>query len=60
MLADQGACEFQGRTGAVLIIDDEHGLRVPVAKMLKKRGFSVFEAADGETGVSLFVSTQWK
>jgi PAS domain S-box-containing protein len=48
------ACEPQGRTGTVLIIDDEYSLRVPVAKMLKKRGFSVFEAADGETGVSLF------
>ena len=48
------ACEPQGRTGTVLIIDDEYSLRVPVARMLKKRGFSVFEAADGETGVSLF------
>jgi two-component system cell cycle sensor histidine kinase/response regulator CckA len=48
------ACEPQGRTGTVLIIDDEYSLRVPVATMLKKRGFSVFEAADGETGVSLF------
>ena len=47
-------CEPQGRTGTVLIIDDEYSLRVPVAKMLKKRSFSVFEAADGETGVTLF------
>jgi two-component system cell cycle sensor histidine kinase/response regulator CckA len=48
------ACEPQGRTGTVLIIDYEYALRVPVAKLLKKRGFSVFEAAEGEAGVSLF------
>jgi CheY-like chemotaxis protein len=40
--------------GTVLIIDDEDTLRVSVAKMLLRKGFSVFEAGDGAVGVHLF------
>ena len=34
-------------TGAILIVDDEEFLRQPLAKMLRKHGFSVVEARDG-------------
>lgn len=37
--------------GTVLLIDDEESLRSVVAKLLRKRGFRVIEAADGETAI---------
>jgi CheY-like chemotaxis protein len=40
--------------GTVLIVDDEDMLRVAVAKMLVKKGISVFETGDGRKGVELF------
>jgi PAS domain S-box-containing protein len=40
----------------VLIIEDEKVLRLSVATMLRRRGFTVIEAADGNTGVDLFVA----
>jgi PAS domain S-box-containing protein len=43
-------------TGTVLVIDDEEALRLAVAKMLRRRGFSVLEAGDGRTGLVLFRS----
>jgi CheY-like chemotaxis protein len=43
-------------TGTVLVIDDEEALRFAVAKMLRRRGFSVLEAGDGRTGLVLFRS----
>jgi PAS domain S-box-containing protein len=43
-------------TGTVLIIEDEDTLRMAVSKMLRNRGFTVFEAADGNTGVDQFVA----
>jgi PAS domain S-box-containing protein len=39
----------------VLVIEDETGLRTSVAKFLRKKGFSVIEAEDGNAGVDLFV-----
>ncbi len=38
----------------ILIIDDEDSLRLPVAEMLRRKGFSVLETGDGATGVDLF------
>ena len=40
--------------GTVLVVEDEETLRLAVAKMLRKAGFSVIEAGDGTTAVSLF------
>jgi PAS domain S-box-containing protein len=37
--------------GAVLIVEDEEHLRQAVAKMLRKTGFEVFEAADGSSAI---------
>ena len=41
-------------TATVLIIEDEDMLRVPVASMLRRKGFSIFETGDGATGMDLF------
>jgi two-component system, cell cycle sensor histidine kinase and response regulator CckA len=41
-------------TGSLLLIDDEAALRLAVAKMLRKKGFSVLEARDGREGIDLF------
>ncbi|MBI3117380.1 MAG: PAS domain S-box protein [Candidatus Hydrogenedentes bacterium] len=43
---------WQG-AGAVLVVDDEKRVLQVTAKMLKKAGFSVFTAGDGEKGVRL-------
>jgi PAS domain S-box-containing protein len=40
--------------GTVLVIDDEDTLRVAVTKMLRRRGFSTLDAADGNAGLELF------
>jgi PAS domain S-box-containing protein len=46
---------LEGRfAGTVLVIDDEDILRLAVAKMLRKQGFSVLETGDGRAGVELF------
>src|SRR5207237_1571720 len=47
---------FDSRT--VLIIEDEKTLRASVATMLRKRGLTVIEAADGNTGVNLFIANR--
>ena len=38
----------------ILMVEDEELLRVPVAKMLRRRGFVVLETADGKTAVDQF------
>jgi DNA-binding response OmpR family regulator len=39
--------------GTILVVEDEDTLRLAVCRMLRKNGFTVLEAADGETGVDL-------
>jgi PAS domain S-box-containing protein len=46
--------EDQNVTATVLIIDDEDMLRLPIANMLRRKGFSILETSDGATGVDLF------
>jgi CheY-like chemotaxis protein len=48
------AGEVVSSSGTVLIVEDEHTLRQAVSKMLRSKGFTVFEAGDGEAGASLF------
>jgi two-component system, cell cycle sensor histidine kinase and response regulator CckA len=48
------AVESASLEGTVLLIDDEDLIRLAVAKMLRKKGFSILEAGDGATGVDLF------
>jgi PAS domain S-box-containing protein len=38
----------------ILVVEDETNLRQPVAKMLRRSGFEVFEAADGTSAIDLF------
>jgi PAS domain S-box-containing protein len=45
---------FEHKTATVLMIDDEDALRLPIAQMLRRKGFSVLEAGDGVMGVDLF------
>lgn len=52
-LAVTGAAD----SGGVLVIEDEDALRVTVSKMLRRNGFTVFEAADGKDGAELFGSS---
>jgi two-component system, cell cycle sensor histidine kinase and response regulator CckA len=40
----------------VLIIEDEDTLRLAVSKMLRKKGFTVMEAANGDIGADLFLA----
>jgi PAS domain S-box-containing protein len=45
--------------GTVLLIDDEEMLRLAVAKMLRRKGFSVMETGDGRAGIELF-QARWR
>ena len=40
--------------GTVLIVEDEEPLRLAVSKMLRRQGFSVFEARDGTAAIDVF------
>ncbi len=40
-----------GRQGRVLVVDDEAQIRKPIGLMLKKEGYEVVEAADGEDAI---------
>jgi len=40
--------------GAVLIVDDEEGIRTMAARVLEQAGYSVLTAADGRTAVEVF------
>jgi PAS domain S-box-containing protein len=44
----------QATSGAVLFVEDEETLRMPISKMLRRKGFSVLEASDGLAAVDLF------
>jgi PAS domain S-box-containing protein len=45
---------------AVLVVEDEDCLRQAVAKMLRKNGFEVFEAADGASAIDLLRANRLK
>ena len=40
-----------GRQGRILVVDDEAQIRKPIGLMLKKEGYEVVEAADGEDAI---------
>ncbi len=44
------------RARTILLVDDEDGLRVAVARALRREGFAVLEAHDGLDAVQLFAS----
>jgi CheY-like chemotaxis protein len=47
------AGEGDGRSGTVLVIDDDPAVRTLMGRFLGRGGFRVVEAADGETGLRL-------
>jgi DNA-binding response OmpR family regulator len=49
--------EVGSLTRTVLVVEDEEALRLAVCKMLRRAGFSVIEAANGQIGVDLFRSS---
>jgi len=42
------------QSGTVLLVEDESPLRLAVGKVLRRRGFQVFEAGDGTSAINLF------
>ncbi len=48
------------RNAVVLIVEDEDALRAAVAKMLRKTGFDVIEAADGSSAIALLRANRGK
>ena len=48
MLGEQG-----GSAGTILLIDDEEAVRVAAHRLLRRAGYTVFEAASGEEGLAV-------
>ena len=48
-----GNGQTNGRTKAILVVDDEETLRSALSKSLRKNGFLVMEAADGSSAMDL-------
>jgi DNA-binding NtrC family response regulator len=48
------------RNAVVLIVEDEDALHAAVAKMLRKTGFDVIEAADGSSAIALLRANRGK
>ena len=46
--------ELLGGDETVLIIDDEEMVRSTAARMLRRRGYTVLEAEDGESGLQVY------
>ena len=46
--------------GTVLLVEDEESFRLPLAKMLRNKGWSVIEAGDGLTAIERFRAHQAK
>ena len=40
--------------GTILVVEDEEALRNPLSQMLRRTGWSVIEASDGQTGIDQF------
>jgi CheY-like chemotaxis protein len=50
---DPAASLNQSRFGSVLMVEDEEPLRLSVSKVLRSRGFTVIQAADGSAAVDV-------
>jgi CheY-like chemotaxis protein len=48
------SAEADTQNGTVLVVEDEDMLRLPVTRMLRRKGFSVMEATDGPSAVKLY------
>jgi CheY-like chemotaxis protein len=43
----------------ILVVDDNHGLRIAVSKMLSRLGYEVSSADSGENGLSIFFKNRF-
>jgi PAS domain S-box-containing protein len=50
----QGSAQATGTSGHLLLVDDEHSVRTVGAALLRRRGFTVTEARDGQHAMTLF------
>ena len=48
------AAAAKGAVATILLVEDEETLSMAVSRMLRKKGYSVLEAADGLAAVDLF------
>ena len=55
-LAPQSEVEGAGRTGAVLLVDDEEAVRAVAAERLRELGYAVLEAEDGPAALRMLRS----
>jgi PAS domain S-box-containing protein len=53
LASEPASARISPHRGSILIVEDEETLRVSVATMLRRTGFSVLEAADGDLAVNL-------
>ena len=53
LISGDGQKAFPSRQRTVLVVEDEDRLRQPVAKMLRKAGFEVFDVAEGSSAIKL-------
>jgi PAS domain S-box-containing protein len=53
-ISTNGKLTVPSQHAAILVVEDEAHLRRAVVKMLRKRGFEVYEAADGDAAIDLF------
>ncbi len=47
------AAHSNSETRTILVVEDEEMLRLPISKLLRRRGFSVLEASDGSAAMGL-------
>ena len=56
-IAESTAGEAAKLAGTVLVIEDEDTLRLAVSQMLRRKGFGVIAAPNGEAGLELFTNS---
>jgi len=50
--------EQQGSIGSILVIEDSTADMMFIQRVLEKKGYSIFKAADGEIGLSIIYNNQ--
>ncbi len=55
--ANEAPCDAAGRTGTVLVVEDQADVRVLAATALQQAGYTVLAAASGEEGLAIAART---
>ncbi len=53
-----GPVPLSGRTGTILLVDDDPSVRDVATRMLERSGYRVIAAADGDEGLRLFAAAE--